>query len=141
MRAHKVLFRPLFNPAKLLSAQEMRSPQITIVIPMDRSRMKPVHLVLFIAAVALSAEANAADARKGGIIAERWCSGCHVVSPRQKQGSTEAPPFSEIADRENLDPGKVALFLLLPHPPMSGINLSRNDAADLAAYIDSQKGQ
>ena len=80
----------------------------------------------------------AADARRGEALAERWCSECHVVSARQSQGSTQAPPFSEIADRKSFDAGKVALFLLAPHPPMQDLNLSRNDAADLAAYIASQ---
>ena len=83
----------------------------------------------------------AADAGRGVAIAERWCSGCHVVSQGQKYGTTDAPPFSEIADREDLDPGKVALFLLLPHPPMAEMNLSRTDAADLAVYIATQKGK
>ena len=83
-------------------------------------------------------ESFAADAHRGEAVAERWCSGCHVVSAGQKQGSTEAPPFSEIADRKNFDAGKVALFLLAPHPPMRGLNLARKDAADLAAYIAIQ---
>ncbi len=83
----------------------------------------------------------AADPSQGAAIAERWCSGCHVVSSGQKQGTPDAPPFSEIAEREDLNPSKVALFLLLPHPPMADINLSRTDAADLAAYITTQKGK
>ena len=32
----------------------------------------------------------------------------------------------------------LALFLLSPHPKMPDMNLSRNEAADLAAYIKSQ---
>jgi mono/diheme cytochrome c family protein len=83
-------------------------------------------------------QCSAADARRGAAIADRWCSSCHVVSTGQAEGNTEAPPFSEIADRKNFDAGRVALFLLAPHPPMQGISLSRNDAADLAAYIARQ---
>jgi mono/diheme cytochrome c family protein len=83
-------------------------------------------------------QSSAADAQRGAAIAERWCSTCHVVSAGQTEGNTEAPPFSEIKDRRNFDAGKVALFLLAPHPPMRGISLSRNDAADLAAYIAKQ---
>jgi hypothetical protein len=33
------------------------------------------------------------------------------------------------------DAAKVALFLLNPHPKMPDMNLSRAEAADLAAYI------
>ena len=37
-----------------------------------------------------------------------------------------------------MDAPMVALYLLLPHPRMPDMNLSRNEAADLAAYIKSQ---
>ena len=50
-----------------------------------------------------------------------------------------APSFSEIASAENFDAGRVALFLLAPHPKMPDMNLSRVEAADLAAYIARQK--
>ncbi len=83
----------------------------------------------------------AADLGQGATIAERWCAGCHIVSSGQKQSTSDAPPFSEIANRDDLDAGKVALFLLIPHPPMADMNLSRVDAADLAAYIMGQKGK
>jgi mono/diheme cytochrome c family protein len=87
------------------------------------------------------AAAFGADARHGEAIAERWCSGCHIVSKGQSQGGTEAPPFSEIAERPGFDPGHVALFLLAPHPPMQGLGLSREDARDLAAYVGSQRSR
>ena len=80
----------------------------------------------------------AADSRNGLSVAERWCAGCHVVSQGQTTGTTDAPPFSEIAQRGHMNAAQVALFLLGPHPPMSGLSLSRNEAADLAAYIASQ---
>jgi len=83
--------------------------------------------------------ASAADINTGRALAERWCSECHLISEQQRQGSTEAPPFSEIAERPGFDAGKVAISLLAPHPPMSGLALSRNEAANLAAYIESQE--
>jgi hypothetical protein len=36
------------------------------------------------------------------------------------------------------DSAKLALFLLYPHPKMPDMNLSRSEAADLAAYIAAQ---
>jgi mono/diheme cytochrome c family protein len=80
----------------------------------------------------------AADIEHGQTMAERWCASCHVVAPGQQHGSTQAPPFSEIAKKPGLDAAKLALFLLLPHPRMPDMNLSRNEAADLAAYILTQ---
>jgi hypothetical protein len=37
------------------------------------------------------------------------------------------------------DAGRVALFLLDPHPKMPDMGLSRTEAADLAAYIATLK--
>ena len=83
--------------------------------------------------------AFAADARNGEALARRWCSACHVVAPDQRSPTGEAPPFSAIARTPGLDAGKLALFLLLPHPKMPEMGLSRATAADLAAYISSLK--
>lgn len=37
-----------------------------------------------------------------------------------------------------LNAEKIALYLLLPHPKMPDMNLSRKEAADLAVYIARQ---
>jgi mono/diheme cytochrome c family protein len=95
-------------------------------------------MLSFIALAALSSAAVAADAANGGTLAKRWCAACHVVASDQQSGSTQAPPFSAIAAKSGFDPGKLALFLLEPHPKMPNMNLSRNEAADLAAYIATQ---
>ena len=86
----------------------------------------------------LADSAVAADANKGEVLAKHWCAACHVVSADQKQGSTTAAPFSEIAKKPGLDAAELALFLLLPHPRMPDMSLSRAEAADLAAYIETQ---
>ena len=80
--------------------------------------------------------AFAADPKQGETIVKRWCSECHMVAAGQK-ASTEAPPFSTIAKRPGFDEGKVALFLLDPHPKMPNFPLSRTEAGDIAAYIAS----
>ena len=81
----------------------------------------------------------AADAANGQRLAERWCASCHVVASSQQHGNTQAPPFSEIAKKPHLDAPMIALFLLLPHPKMPDMSLSRYEAGDLAAYIASLK--
>lgn len=92
-----------------------------------------------VAALALPFAARAADVEHGEALAKRWCASCHVVSSDQKTGSTQAPPFSAIARHPAFDATKVAFFLLAPHPKMPDMGLTRNDAADLAAYIAKQK--
>ena len=61
-----------------------------------------------------------------------------MVASDQKSGSTQTPPFSAIAKTPGFDEAKLAFFLLLPHPKMPDMNMSRSEAADLAAYIVRQ---
>lgn len=96
-------------------------------------------LSLVLAAVGHGGPAFGADAARGADIARRWCASCHLVSADQTRGTTGAPAFSEIAGREAFDAARVALFLLAPHPKMPDMNLSRSEAADVAAYIALQK--
>jgi len=78
---------------------------------------------------------NAADASNGERLAQRWCASCHVISSGQKGPVNEAPPFASIAKSADFSPAKLALFLLDPHPKMPNMTLSRNEAADLAAFV------
>ena len=94
---------------------------------------------LLVLAIGLMDCAFAADARRGELLAKRWCIDCHVVSTGQQQGTAQAPPFSAIANRTDFNETTIAYFLLTPHPRMPDMNLSRNEAADLAAYIKTQR--
>jgi len=96
-------------------------------------------LSVLIVTSALAEGAFAADANKGETLAKRWCATCHVVASDQKRANGQAPPFSSVGKMPDLDSGKLALFLLLPHPKMPDMNLSRAEAADLAAYIATRK--
>lgn len=90
-------------------------------------------------AAAIPGAAGAADAERGERLAMRWCATCHVVAPDQRSGSAQAPPFSAIAKAPGFAEAKVATFLMTGHPGMPDMNLARDDTADLAAYIASQK--
>jgi len=84
----------------------------------------------------LTTSAFAADPNNGERLAHRWCEACHIVSPSQQSSTTDqAPPFATIAKRPDFAAAKIAMFLLDPHPKMPDMNLSRPEAADLAAYI------
>lgn len=92
-----------------------------------------------IAAMGFPSIAMAGDADAGKQLAERWCQSCHAIGANQPMAVTEAPPFASIAKKSGFDEAKVATFLLEPHPKMPPLGLSREAAADLAAFIASQK--
>ncbi len=96
------------------------------------------YLLSLILLIGFTQGAAAADAIQGQTLAKRWCAACHVVAADQKSGNTQAPPFSAIAKMPRFDVARLALFLLEPHPKMPDMNLSRSEATDLAAYIQSQ---
>jgi mono/diheme cytochrome c family protein len=91
-----------------------------------------------LAAMLMARSGFAADPHNGARLAARWCEACHVISATQHRASIDAaPPFATIAARPGFDAGKIALFLLDPHPKMPDMSLTRAEAADLAAYIGS----
>ena len=96
-------------------------------------------LFIIILSAAIPGAASAADADNGQRLAERWCMACHATSAAQKSSSTEAPPFSAVAGKPDFNASSLALFLLHPHPKMPDMGLSRDAAADLAAYIARQR--
>jgi mono/diheme cytochrome c family protein len=77
----------------------------------------------------------AADASNGEQLAKRWCAACHVVAINQREASADAPPFEEIAKRPNFSESGLTTFLLDPHAKMPNMNLTRIEAADIAAYV------
>ena len=99
-----------------------------------------IQSVAFLVAVGILAglvarPALAADSANGERLAERWCAACHVVTSSQRQASSDAPPFEEIAKRPNFSETGLSTFLLDPHAKMPDMNLTRIEAGDIAAYI------
>jgi len=93
-----------------------------------------------VAATLVTKPVFGANQDNGERLAHRWCAACHVVSATQRQVTTDqAPPFASIAKTPDFDAGKIALFLLDPHPKMPDMGLSRTDSQDLAAYIATLK--
>ena len=77
----------------------------------------------------------AADASDGEQIARRWCAACHIVAPDQKRANADVAPFADVA-RHKTD-AQIADFLTDPHPKMPDMSLTRQEIADLVAYIRS----
>ncbi len=94
--------------------------------------------LLLVAAIGGSA-ALAADAGHGKELAQRWCASCHLAAPDQARASADVPPFASVAKRPDFNAAQLAFFLLAPHPKMPDMALTRNEAADLAAYIATLK--
>ncbi len=110
---------------------------------MTRFSLKRAATGAGLAAFALmpSGSAKAVDAAHGEQLARRWCASCHIVSPGQGRGADNVPAFATIAKRPGFDAGKIARFLMDPHPKMPDMQLGRGEAQDLAAYIASQARQ
>ena len=94
------------------------------------------------AAVALFAAlaneaAVAADPAHGEQLARRWCASCHIVAADQTRGADNVPAFASIAKLPGFSADKIAQFLMDPHPKMPDMQLSREEAKDLGAYIAS----
>jgi mono/diheme cytochrome c family protein len=81
--------------------------------------------------------ASAADAANGERLAKQWCASCHLVAQGQRRASADVPPFSAIARRTGITAESIAYFLLMPHPRMPDMSLTRREAQDIAAYIIS----
>lgn len=86
----------------------------------------------------MAAPAGAADVAQGQRIAEQRCASCHVVTQAQPRQLSEAPPFSVIAQKYVYSPEMIAFAILDPHPRMN-MAVSRREAQDLAAYINTLK--
>lgn len=75
-----------------------------------------------------------ADASRGKRLSEKLCASCHVVRPDQTRGVVAGvPSFRAMTD---LPSQRITSILILPHAPMPNMQLTRNEIADIVAYID-----
>jgi mono/diheme cytochrome c family protein len=112
--------------------------QIDFLSTIDAASLRGVALrcaAFGVLAAAVTQSALAADASNGERLATRWCAACHVVASDQREANADAPPFAEIAKRPNFSESGLTTFLLDPHAKMPNMNLSRIEAADIAAYV------
>jgi mono/diheme cytochrome c family protein len=77
------------------------------------------------------------DAKTGRQIAEKLCVGCHIVGPQAAGASVPAdvPSFARIANKAGQTAQSIAGAIVVPHPPMPQIQLTREEIGDVAAYI------
>ena len=84
------------------------------------------------------AQSPSLDAARGRTVAARWCFSCHVESPATAERLLpEVPAFSDIASKGELTPARLTAIFSAPHAPMPELDLSRQQTADLSAYVNS----
>lgn len=91
-------------------------------------------LVTLLAGSPISSAQGSADAGKR--LAQQWCASCHQTEPNGPAKDV-ALPFASLGVEKGKDPGWVRAWLANPHPPMQGINLSRQQIDDIVAYLQS----
>jgi mono/diheme cytochrome c family protein len=99
--------------------------------------LRPAAFALGLCALLPAADALPADPAHGEVLAKRWCASCHIVANDQTRGADNVPAFASIAKMPGFTAEKIAQFLMDPHPKMPDMQLSRDEATDLGAYIAS----
>ena len=114
------------------------TPAYATPAPLPLALRRAAAAAAALAALAVAGDAHAADAGHGETLAKRWCAACHIVAPDQSHGQDNVPPFATIAKIPDFNANAIARFLMNPHPKMPDMQLSRDEADDLAAYIVQQ---
>lgn len=78
------------------------------------------------------------SAEKGHALAEKLCSGCHVIEPDASATvPAGVPPFRTIANRPGQTAERIMNVLIQPHVPMPDMHLSREEMLDIVAYLET----
>jgi mono/diheme cytochrome c family protein len=79
------------------------------------------------------------DAKTGHALAQKLCTGCHIVDSVAAGATVPAdvPSFETIANKPGQTMETIAGRIVIPHPPMPQIQLTRLEIGDIAAYISS----
>lgn len=76
--------------------------------------------------------AEIGDPAMGRMLADRWCASCHATTSR---GSDAAPSLPRLMRGRSADEDRLRGWLAAPHPPMRGIELSRQQTEDIIAWL------
>lgn len=96
-------------------------------------RAVPFAAALFlICSAGLVQAAEVGDAAIGRQLTERWCVACHGTTSR---GNDAAPSLPRLMRGRSADEARLRSWLQAPHPPMRGIELSRQQTEDIIAWL------
>ena len=89
-----------------------------------------------------ASSALAQNVEAGRTLAQTWCKGCHDVAPGgRRMHDTGAPPFALVANSKGMTTTALTTFLFTSHNRMPDYSLTRQQVADVSAYILSLKSQ
>ncbi len=99
--------------------------------------MKRSAIGCFLGLAVAASNAFASDVESGKRLAQLRCAACHIVTPSPRNDLiADAPPFRVIARKYGSDTETLVFNLVGPHAKMN-FALSRPEANDIAAYIES----
>ena len=76
------------------------------------------------------------DPEQGRSVAARLCAGCHLIEQTSAGAlPADVPSFLAIANKDGQTMEAIAGRIVIPHPPMPAIALSREEIRNVVAYI------
>ena len=86
---------------------------------------------------AANAEDTPGNPEAGRLYVRQVCSPCHAVTAKQtaQRRIVIAPDFQAIANTPGMTATALRAFFLTPHPKMPNLILTREQSADVIAYI------
>jgi cytochrome c len=94
-------------------------------------------LAAVLAIAGLRAQAQDGDVAAGHAFAREACNACHVVEAEQRapRRIVIGPAFRDIANTRGITATALRVFLTTSHPKMPNLILTREETADVIAYI------
>ena|SRR5579864_2184527 len=117
----------------MTAAAPVRFVELTELSVMSRGLVTLA--LIFFTTVAAVSPGFAADATRGGELAQRWCASCHVVGDGGPTTAPQGPPSFRAIAQGGLSAEQLRAFLSHPHGAMPDLALSRSEIDDLIAYI------
>ena len=76
------------------------------------------------------------DAANGLRLSQLLCSSCHIVGKNQQEPvPADVPSFFEIANLPDRTEETLVNYILVPHPKMPNVSLTRDELTDIVTYI------
>jgi len=84
------------------------------------------------------ASAQGLGAERGRVLAQEFCARCHAISAAQERpGEADAPSFRRLAANPRWTRAALIEMMTVPHVNMPPPVLTPDEAAEVAAYIQS----
>lgn len=107
-----------------------------LMIMVIRAGVLLIPLMLQVGVSATMAQGSRGTSEDGQGLAMKLCSNCHSTDPAGTATSrADVPSFRSIANSPQVTPERLAARIILPHPEMPGIALTRAELRSIVAYI------